>query len=78
MSKIRERDPIMDPAPGLAVNGVFVLFGKMNVIVDVIDTEAVISGAARAVTEFKIGPVRVGTAANGAFASVRRVFAVTF
>ena len=55
----------------LFCNGI--LFGEVNVIINVILTEAVIALAARTVTELKIGVIGIGTSANGALTGVALV-----
>ena len=50
-----------------------VLFGKMNVVVDVVDTEAVVAHASGAVTEFQSRIFGVGASADRAFVMVKLV-----
>ena len=52
----------------LFCNGI--LFGEVNVIIDVVFAEAVVAFAAGAITEFKIGIVSVGAATYGALAGI--------
>ena len=46
------------------------LLGKVDVIIDMVDAEAVIALAAGAIAEFQVGIVHIGAAADGALMGV--------